>query len=385
MLTVDERDSKSLIVIFSIGFGITVQSFLNGRRGEKMDKISVIIPIYNVECYLKKCLDSVINQTYNNLEIILIDDGSPDKCGIICDEYAKNDSRIRVIHKKNGGLSAARNDALKLVTGKWISFVDSDDYCELDLYEKILPLAVEHDADIVLYGIYRGTVTGEIPVHPFSKEFVTENKEFISELQQSALNGRYTPISTSKWCQGYPWDKLFKASLILDNRLEFSTKVRANEDVIFNIHAFQFAKKIVYVDSLLYHFCFNPNSIGKKFTPDRVKVDMAVYSELFDIGKRYGLSDSYYQAVDTRIVTNTVLCASRCFFNPQMKGNIFQKIKYASTVLQSEPIFSAFERVDRNKLGRADRLATICRHHNVFSLYIIAKFRLIRRRINGKS
>ena len=349
-----------------------------------MDKISVVIPIYKVEAYLRQCLESIINQTYKNLEIILVDDGSPDNCGAICDEYAKNDNRIRVIHKKNGGLSAARNDALKLVTGKWISFVDSDDYCELDLYEKIVTRAVENNVDIALYGIYRGSVNEEIPIHSFSKEFVTDDKAFISELQKSALNGNYTPLSTSRWCQGYPWDKLFRASLILDNHLEFSTNIKANEDVVFNIHAFQYAKKIMYIDSLLYHFRFNPNSIGKKFTPDRVQIDAAVYKELFDIGSKYGLSDSYYQAVDTRIVINTVLCASRCFFNPRMKGSLLQKIRYALTVLHSETVYSAFENVDRSKLGRIDKMATLFRHHNVLILYGIAKFRLFYRYINGK-
>lgn len=101
-------------------------------------KISVIIPVYKVEPYLRQCLDSVVNQTYKNLEIILIDDGSPDNCGKICDEYAERDERIVVIHKKNEGLPAARNDGIAISTGYWITFVDSDDWCETDYYENII-------------------------------------------------------------------------------------------------------------------------------------------------------------------------------------------------------------------------------------------------------
>ena len=102
-----------------------------------MDKlISVIVPIYNVEKYLTKCIESIINQTYKNLEIILVDDGSPDKSPIICDEYAKKDNRIKVIHKKNGGLSDARNYGMSLATGEYISFIDSDDYIDEEMYEK---------------------------------------------------------------------------------------------------------------------------------------------------------------------------------------------------------------------------------------------------------
>ena len=100
------------------------------------EKISVIVPIYNVEDYLHRCVDSIINQTYTNLEIILVDDGSPDNCLKICDEYAKKDSRIKVVHKKNGGLSDARNAGLEIATGEYIGFVDSDDYISLYFYEK---------------------------------------------------------------------------------------------------------------------------------------------------------------------------------------------------------------------------------------------------------
>ena len=97
----------------------------------KEPKISVVVPVYKVEPYLRKCLDSIVNQTYRNLEIILVDDGSPDNCGAICDEYAAGDSRIRVIHQENGGVSSARNAGLSAVTGEWVGWVDSDDWLSL--------------------------------------------------------------------------------------------------------------------------------------------------------------------------------------------------------------------------------------------------------------
>ena len=112
------------------------------------DKISIIIPIYNVEKYLRECLDSIINQTYQNLEIILIDDGSPDQCGDICDQYAAVDARIKVIHKQNGGLSDARNTGLDICTGDWISFVDSDDYISPCFIEVMYKSAIENGSEI---------------------------------------------------------------------------------------------------------------------------------------------------------------------------------------------------------------------------------------------
>ena len=117
--------------------------------------ISVIVPIYNVEKYLDRCLKSIINQTYKNLEIILIDDGSPDNCGTICDEYAKKDNRIKVVHKDNGGLVKARNTGLDIATGEYISFIDPDDWIELNMYEEMIKIADETNTDIVRCGYYR--------------------------------------------------------------------------------------------------------------------------------------------------------------------------------------------------------------------------------------
>ena len=109
--------------------------------------ISIIVPVYNAEQYLEKCVNSIINQTYTNLEIILVDDGSPDNCGAICDEYAKKDSRIKVIHKSNGGVSSARNRALECLTGEYVAFVDSDDYIHQD-YINVLYNALSDGVDL---------------------------------------------------------------------------------------------------------------------------------------------------------------------------------------------------------------------------------------------
>ena len=117
------------------------------------DKISVIVPIYKVEKYLKRCVDSIINQTYKNLEIILVDDGSPDNCGRICDEYAKTDDRIRVIHKENGGLSDARNAGIDIASGEYLSFIDSDDWVDENFINLLYKNIVENDADIAITGI----------------------------------------------------------------------------------------------------------------------------------------------------------------------------------------------------------------------------------------
>ena len=326
-----------------------------------MMKISVIIPIYKVEPYLRQCLDSVMNQTYKNLEIILIDDGSPDNCGKICDEYAQRDKRIIVIHKENGGLSAARNDGLRLATGEWISFVDPDDWCELDLYEKSIAKAIETSADMVIFSPYQNSRRKEERIHAFSTDFIAEDPKVIAQLQLSALSVYYTPFSEDhRWGQGFPWDRLYKSSVIKNNNLAFSEAVRANEDVIFNILVFQHVKKVAFFDSALYHWRMNPASIGHKYTPDRVEVDREIYQVMVDIGKTYGLSEEYFQAVYLRTINNILAVGERCFFNPAHNENFRNSLKALANVLACSPYSTALEQVDRNKLSRGGKLLTSC-------------------------
>ena len=138
------------------------------------EKISVIVPIYKVEPYLRQCVDSILNQTYTNLEIILVDDGSPDNCGAICDEYAAKDTRVKVIHKENGGLSDARNAGLDIAVGDCYYFVDSDDYLPVRSVEEMIEMLRKQDADMVIGGFERfSDKTGEVFFSTESEGLVT--------------------------------------------------------------------------------------------------------------------------------------------------------------------------------------------------------------------
>ncbi len=165
--------------------------------------ISVIIPVYNVEKYLKQCIDSVIGQTYRNIEIILVDDGSTDSSGTICDNYAVNDSRIRVIHQDNSGAGAARNTGLKEATGDYIAFVDSDDWLELDAFSYMLTIINKNKADIVQCGFF-----DEYTDKTIKHSTPTENKQ----LNQIG----YLRLFTQDWTCALLWDKLYRASLLKD-------------------------------------------------------------------------------------------------------------------------------------------------------------------------
>lgn len=222
-------------------------------------KISIIVAAYGVEKYLHKCVDSILAQTYKNLEVILVDDGSPDKSGIICDEYAQKDSRIKVIHKQNGGQSTARNAALDIATGNYVGFVDGDDWIEPNMYEQLLKIIEQEDADIVQCGWYKVDPNGErnCPFVEKFKEVYIGNKG-LDELIKS--EGGH--LNTSVCC------KLFKGDLA---RMFRFLPVRAYEDDEYIFKTVAAVKKIVCIDTPYYNYLNREGStMTAKFNLNRI-------------------------------------------------------------------------------------------------------------------
>ena len=220
--------------------------------------ISVIVPIYNVENYLVRCIDSIINQTYSNLEIILVDDGSPDNCHIICDEYAKKDSRIKVIHKKNGGLSDARNAGLEIATGKYISFIDSDDYIYKDMYTDLIGLIKAHDADISNCSVYKFYENDKFNLD-YDKEF---NIKIYSN--EDALRS----LIMEEEIKQTVWNKIYKRKIIDDIKFEVG---KIQEDEYWTYKVIGNAKKVVHIDKPMYYYLQRENSImGERYSEKRL-------------------------------------------------------------------------------------------------------------------
>ena len=202
------------------------------------DVISVIVPVYNVENYLPQCLNSLINQTYKELELLLIDDGSTDASGQICDEYSKTDARIRLVHQKNGGAAKAKNTGLRLATGIYLAFLDADDYLELDAYEKLLAEMKESQADIV-QGSFRDVyVNGSR-----DRIMVPERKEFSTE--------EYIRRFVSDWTSGLMTDKLFVRALFEG---VFFEEGHAIDDEYFTYRGCMNAEKIVRIPDVFYNY-----------------------------------------------------------------------------------------------------------------------------------
>ena len=209
--------------------------------------ISVIVPIYNVEDYLNRCVDSIINQTYKNLEIILVDDGSPDNCPQMCDDYAKKDSRIRVVHKENGGLSDARNAGMKVATGEYVSFIDSDDYISLDFYETLLETIVDNDSDIVECGVVKFYEDNNFD--EYNDDLKVTNYETVDALDGLIIENPF---------KQHVWNKLYKSSVALD--IPYAVG-KLNEDEFWTYQVFGKAKKVTRINKTMYYYFQRNGSI----------------------------------------------------------------------------------------------------------------------------
>ena len=219
------------------------------------DLISIVIPVYKVEKYLEKCIESVLKQTYTNLQIILVDDGSPDNCGKICDEYAKRDSRIDVIHKVNGGLSEARNVGISKAKGRYIGFVDSDDYIKENMYEILLNLIKKYDADVSICNLY-DVIDGN--------EYIRNKENGIREYSRLDI---LKEVLLDKNIQSYAWNKLYKKELFDEVKYPIGKKY---EDIGTTFYIFEKCNKIVVTSEPEYYYLKRSDSLVNNVTESTV-------------------------------------------------------------------------------------------------------------------
>ncbi|WP_035416120.1 glycosyltransferase [Bacillus sp. MB2021] len=234
-------------------------------------RISVIVPIYNVENYLDMCIKSILNQTYSNLEIILVDDGSPDNCGSICEKYASKDDRIKVIHKKNGGLSDARNVGVLAATGDFISFIDADDYIDLKFYEIMMNLMINNNVDIVQCD-YEMVYENKFDV---IEQMDANYKELIYVKEFEILNNLY---NENYGRTVVVWNKLYKRWIF--EELNFPIG-KHHEDELTTYKVLHRAKRFLITDRKLYYYVQRENSImGNNFNYKRLDIIDAYYNQI---------------------------------------------------------------------------------------------------------
>lgn len=223
----------------------------------KSECVSVIVPIYKVEDYLDQCIESIVSQSYPNLDIILVDDGSPDRCPEICDRWAEKDKRVRVIHKANGGVSETRNIGIAAAKGKYLCFVDGDDWIDPACCEAAIRCAQEQSADIVMWSYVREFTNASKPKLIYDEDRIFRGKDCLLLARKMAgavgdelKNPTGTDSLAPVWC------KLYKTALILEQKLKFVdlSEIGVHEDGLFNLEAMASAKQVVFLNQYWYHY-----------------------------------------------------------------------------------------------------------------------------------
>lgn len=345
------------------------------------DVVSVIVPIYNVEKFLRQCLDSIVNQTYRDLEIFLIDDGSPDNCGEICDEYAAIDNRIIVIHKENAGVSAARNDGIDRATGKWIMFVDPDDWLELDCCSRVIEIAKRNETDIIYFQREDNSEEGSVAYKlPKSKSRVLD----VTDLKRLQFDNLAGNCESFGFASASPWGILYNKDFLKKNRCSFPLGVKRRQDLLFNLYCLEYAQSAYYFDYVGYHYRLRNASICRRYNRNMMDILLDYLGKIEEFVTAFHNKDDLYirmigvQAINIHGDLRLTQFFHISGFMPFKEYRTYMNDYYASPIVKkylNKPKISDF-RTLKDKMC----YFLISRHHVCLYYYIFA----ILKKIKGK-
>ena len=340
----------------------------------KEEIVTVIVPVYNVEKYLDRCVNSIVCQTYKNLEIILIDDGSPDRCPEMCDAWKLKDNRIKVIHKKNAGLGYARNTGIDNATGKYLCFVDSDDYIASDTIEKAYYCAVQYNADIVSYGYYVVGSDGKV----VRKYLPKPNKPFFegNEVKSFVLPNM---IATDPNAGGEFWMSmcggLFSNDLITRAKWRLvSERDVISEDVFSLLRLYKNVNCVAFVQEAFYFYCNNTTSLTHKIREDRYDKIKDFYDRAVEECDSLGYPEEVKRRLVKPYLDNT-LAALKMVLQADLSS--VQKKNSFNKIVKDEHFHKAIKKLDIKKTPIKKRLLWLTIEYNLYGLsYIMIKSRM---------
>lgn len=263
------------------------------------ERISVIVPVFNMEKHLSRCVDSILNQTYREIELILVDDGSTDSSPLICDRYMQKDARVKVLHQSNGGVSLARNKGLDMATGDYISFVDPDDWIEQDMYDRLMSYLTVSKTDVIRFNAIRKDEA--LNWLPF--EGVYEGEKLEKEVVLPMIG---TEKFGGMFILGVLWIHLFSRELIEQNSIRFNPQLRRCEDRLFTITAMMFARKVQFVNDMLYHYEVYDESLSNRYDPLRWQQERIYLQKLKELYKK-NKNTIFVEEADRRIANDCIL------------------------------------------------------------------------------
>lgn len=346
----------------------------------KKSVISIIVPCYNNEKYIARCLNSIVNQTFNQIEIIIVNDGSTDKSISIIEDYASKDSRIIIVDKSNEGVSAARNDGIKKSTCKYLMFVDSDDWIDLNTCEVVYDKIEKSNADVVMWSYVREFANASLKKNIYNEKIIVFNKTDIKNKlyrRQIGLIDEELEHPESEFALNPVFTKIFRKDIIIQNNIKFIdlSIIGTSEDGYFNMEVFEHCEKVIYIDEYFYHyFKQNDNSCTQNYKADLfIKWQKLFDITLMNINKNIKCKDNI-QAFNNKICLSIIwlglnICSS--------KKNSFQKIKEIKGILSCEKYRQAYRKLNFNHFRIHWKIFFLCSKYNfatgVFLMLLIMK------------
>lgn len=310
-------------------------------------KLSVIVPVYNAEKYLEASINSILNQTLKDIEIILVNDGSTDGSLSICRRFEEKDTRIRVIDKANGGVSSARNIGIKFSSGEFIGFIDPDDWIEPEMYSSMYEKAKHKNVNVVMCNYVNQYKNKSIHSKINIQDTIINRKIIINELIANMISGE-TLNSNSTTIAGTVWRMLIKRELIVNNNIKFNEDIPLMEDLIFTIEVLLNTDRIVIDKNHLYHYVHHDNTAGRKYRYDYIDISQKVFDNINKILVENNVMDSLKIRMDYRYINMKLLCIA----NEARKENpkkLNQKVAVISAICNDLRIKSVLNQINYTK------------------------------------
>lgn len=345
--------------------------------------VSIVLPIYNIsEEFLKKCIDSLIEQTHKNIEIILVDDGSTNNSLELCNNYSNIDKRIKVIHQENSGVSVARNRGLENSDGKYVCFIDPDDWVKTNYIEKLLNCIEKNQAEFALCNCmvsYSNTERkNDFMIFNEPEKLLDENQ--VTELQKQLIGKKICQYYPPEVAAGVPWAKMFKKDFLLKNNLKFIPGMIRMQDNIFCLYAYELSNKVCFVNDRLYVYRKEYGSACFKFSPRIIEYFEKYYEETLKFMTKYKKDENWFKAFYMKELTSFNSYFTQYFFNKQNKKD-YKSIKLEINNLLSKDIYQkALSNIDYSFLTSLEKIFVFLLKKRLYKiLNILVKVRNIKK------
>lgn len=349
------------------------------RRDKMRPAVSIVMPVYNVEIYLMKAVGSILCQTLREIELILVDDGSPDNCGRLADMYAKMDERISVIHQENAGLGLARNAGLEAARGEYVGFVDPDDWVDARMYEAMYQTARIYDGDIVMCSCVREKADERSEVITLPLKEGIYGKDAIRCMVLLPMIARDFDNDPWKSVINSVWKNIYRRELLLQNRILFlSERLIYAEDLLFNLKAFAHAERLCVINQPYYHYRYNVSSLSNVYRADFNRMNLLLYREIEQFTEKYGLGGDCEDLLHKRMIEMTFAMVINVL-KPRNPAGTGKKIRQIREVLKLPQVSQAVGRLESQGLPFARKLMHFCLKKKLSCLiYLIFKYRIMR-------